>query len=95
MTRFVTVTRAAQPFVRLERVTKRFGPLLANDALNLSFYEGEVLALLGENGAGKSTVSKILFGLYRADEGEVFVSGRPVAFRSPADAIAAVANQGR
>lgn len=76
-----------QPFVRLEHVTKRFGPLLANDALSLSFYEGEVLALLGENGAGKSTVSKILFGLYRADEGEVFVSGRPVAFRSPADAI--------
>ena len=87
MTRFVTVTRAAQPFVRLERVTKRFGPLLANDALNLSFYEGEVLALLGENGAGKSTVSKILFGLYRADEGEVFVSGSTVQFRSPADAI--------
>lgn len=84
----MTSGSAAEPFVRLERVSKRFGPLLANDALSLSFYEGEVLALLGENGAGKSTVSKILFGLYRADEGEVYVSGKPVQFRSPADAIA-------
>ena len=84
----MTRDAASQPFVRLENVSKRFGPLLANDALSLSFYEGEILALLSENGAGKLTVSKILFGLYRADEGEVFVSGRAVAFRSPADAIA-------
>ncbi len=82
-----SVTDAA-PLVRLEGVTKRFGSLLANDAISLSFYEGEVLALLGENGAGKSTLSKILFGMVGADEGQMFVSGRPVRFRSPADALA-------
>ncbi len=81
------MTQAA-PLIRLEGVTKRFGPLLANDAVSLSFYEGEVLALLGENGAGKSTLSKILFGMVKIDEGQMFVSGQPVRFRSPADAIA-------
>lgn len=81
------MTQAA-PLVRLEHITKRFGPLVANDALSLSFYEGDVLALLGENGAGKSTLSKILFGMYGADEGRMFVSGHPVQFSSPSDAIA-------
>lgn len=76
------------PFLRLSRISKRFGSLVANDALSLTFYEGEVLALLGENGAGKSTLSKILFGMYRPDTGELFVRGGAVQFSVPADAIA-------
>ncbi|MBP1806329.1 ABC transporter ATP-binding protein [Rubellimicrobium aerolatum] len=75
--------------LELDRITKRFGPLVANDAVSLSLAQGEVLALLGENGAGKTTLMNILFGHYRADEGEVRVMGRPLPPGQPRAAIAA------
>ena len=50
---------------------------------------GEVHALLGENGAGKTTLMNVLTGLYRPDEGEIEIAGRPVELHSPRDAIAA------
>ncbi|TNC52328.1 ABC transporter ATP-binding protein [Rubellimicrobium rubrum] len=77
------------PVLELEAITKRFGPLLANDGISLSLGEGEVLALLGENGAGKTTLMNILFGHYRPDSGEVRVMGRPLLPGRPRAALAA------
>ncbi len=68
-------------------VTKRFGPVTANEGVDLQVERGQVHALLGENGAGKSTLVNILFGLYHADEGEIRVAGTPVRMDSPRDAI--------
>ena len=65
-----------EPVLRLKCITKRFGPLLANDDISLEVQRGEVLALLGENGAGKSTLVAILFGHYVADEGSIEAFGR-------------------
>jgi simple sugar transport system ATP-binding protein len=81
--------RAVPPVLRLAGVTKRFGGLVANDAISLDLAAGEVLALLGENGAGKSTLVSILFGHYVADAGTVEVDGRPLPPGQPAAALAA------
>ncbi len=70
-------------------ITKHFGTVTANDDITFVARKGEVHALIGENGAGKSTLMSILAGLYRPDAGELRISGQPVQFRSPADAIAA------
>ncbi len=75
--------------VALRGITKRFPAVVANDRVDFEAAKGEVHALLGENGAGKTTLSNILTGLYRPDEGEILLSGRPVEFHSPRDAIAA------
>ncbi len=75
--------------LRLSGITKRFGPLVANDAISLTLHEGEVLALLGENGAGKTTLMNILFGHYVADEGTVETFGRPLPPGSPRAALEA------
>jgi ABC-type uncharacterized transport system ATPase subunit len=71
----------------LSGITKRFPAVVANDHIDFEAALGEVHALLGENGAGKTTLSNILTGLYRPDEGEIFLWGERVEFRSPRDAI--------
>ena len=78
-----------QPVLRLSGITKRFGALVANDAISLELERGEVLGLLGENGAGKSTLVNILFGHYVADAGSIEVFGRPLAPGQPKAALAA------
>ena len=81
--------REPESVLSLRGITKRFGALVANDAISLELKAGEVLALLGENGAGKSTLMSILFGHYTADEGEIEVFGRPLAPGLPRAALAA------
>jgi simple sugar transport system ATP-binding protein len=73
----------------LQGVTKRFGSLVANDAISLDLARGEVLALLGENGAGKSTLVSILFGHYLADEGQIEAFGEALPPGNPRAALAA------
>ena len=76
------------PAIAMLDISKRFGPVIANDHVNFEASWGEVHALVGENGAGKSTLMSILAGLYRPDSGEVEIDGAAVRFRSPRDAIA-------
>ena len=77
----------ANYLVEMKQITKRFPGVLANDGVNLQVKKGEVLALLGENGSGKSTLMSILSGLYRPDEGEIYISGKKQIFKSPREAI--------
>lgn len=69
--------------LEMRGITKRFPGVIANEDVDLHLHEAEVLALLGENGAGKSTLMNILVGLYRQDEGEIFVRGESVNIDSP------------
>ena len=73
--------------IEMRGITKRFPGVLANDHIDFDLKACEVHALLGENGAGKTTLMNILYGLYRPDEGEIRVRSKPVAIRSPKDAI--------
>ncbi|MEM6825824.1 MAG: ABC transporter ATP-binding protein [Pseudomonadota bacterium] len=78
-----------RPVLRLDGITKRFGALIANDAISFALYPGEVVALLGENGAGKTTLMNILFGHYTADEGQVTMAGAPLPPGQPKAALQA------
>ena len=73
----------------MKNIVKRYGSLCANDDVSLHLKRGEILAIVGENGAGKSTIMKILYGLEKATSGEIYVNGNKANFRNPSDAMAA------
>jgi len=74
--------------LQLREITKRFGDVLANDGVNIKVTPGTIHAIVGENGAGKSTAMRIAYGFYTADSGEILVNGQPREIRTPHDAIA-------
>ena len=74
--------------VTMKNITKKFGPVVASDKINLEIYKGEILALLGENGSGKTTLMNMLSGIYFPDEGQIFINGKETVIRSPKDAYA-------
>lgn len=73
--------------VEMQKISKQFPGLLANDAIDFSLRRGEIHALLGENGAGKSTLMNILYGLYSSDGGRILLNGEKKEFHCPSDAI--------
>ncbi|MEK6336108.1 MAG: ABC transporter ATP-binding protein [Acidobacteriota bacterium] len=75
--------------LELRNITKRFGAVLANDRVSFTVTPGTIHAIVGENGAGKSTAMRIAYGFYSADSGEILINGQVRPIRTPHDAIAA------
>jgi simple sugar transport system ATP-binding protein len=72
-----------RPIIEMRNINKTFGAVNALVNVNLTLYPGEILGLVGDNSAGKSTLMKILTGAYHRDSGEVLVDGQPTNFRNP------------
>lgn len=75
------------PLLVMRGISKRFGAVVACAGVDLTLDAGDILGLLGENGAGKTSLMNVLFGTYTADEGTIAVEGRPVVIRNSADAL--------
>ena len=73
--------------IELKNITKTFGNVTANSDVSIKIEKGTIHAIVGENGAGKSTIMRIAYGFYKADSGEILVDGKSVNIKSPQDAI--------
>ena len=80
------MTQNKEPILKVNKLTKRFGGLVAVDEVSFEVYPGEVVGLLGDNGAGKSTLIKMVSGVYKPDGGEIFLNGEPLTVASPSEA---------
>lgn len=74
--------------LELKNIRKVFGDCVANDDVSLVVHKATIHAIVGENGAGKSTAMKVVYGFYNPDGGEILLDGKPVTIRNPHDAIA-------
>lgn len=74
--------------LELRNIKKAFGDCVANEDVSLTIHKGTIHAIVGENGAGKSTAMKVVYGFYNPDHGDVIFDGKPVNIRNPHDAIA-------
>ena len=79
--------KSCEPLLRTEKLTKRFGDVVANKDVSVEINPGEIHCFLGENGAGKTTLSECLYGFYTPDSGEIFFNGKRVEIKTPSDAI--------
>lgn len=77
----------AEPALEVRNISKFFGNVIALNDISMTVRPGEVHCLLGDNGAGKSTMIKILSGVHKADRGEIILDGQPVTFANPAEAL--------
>jgi len=82
----VTENGNGAPLIEARGLTKRYGSITAVDDVELSFGRGEVVAIVGDNGAGKSTVIKMISGAVVPDQGEIRVEGQPATIRTPSEA---------
>ena len=69
--------------IEFVNITKKFGNIIANDAINMKVKKGSIHAIIGENGAGKSTLMSVLFGIYQPDGGHIKINGKPVSIKGP------------
>src|SRR3954468_7212626 len=74
--------------LELRNITKTFGDVIANNDVSIKVIKGTIHAIVGENGAGKSTIMRIAYGFYTADSGEIVVNGQVRQISTPHDAIA-------
>ncbi len=84
--RVMTVDMTKQPILSAHGLVKRYGRVTALDNADFDLYPGEILAVIGDNGAGKSSLIKALSGAVRPDEGEIRLDGKPVQFKTPLEA---------
>ena len=75
-----------KPILTTRNVVKRFGRVTALDQADFDLYPGEILAVIGDNGAGKSSLIKAISGAMQIDEGEIHLEGKPIRFSSPMEA---------
>ncbi|MBA2518131.1 MAG: ATP-binding cassette domain-containing protein, partial [Chloroflexia bacterium] len=69
--------------IRFDRIEKRFGGVTAVDDVSFGIERGEIHAVVGENGAGKSTIMKMLAGVYQPDRGTIVLDGEPISISDP------------
>lgn len=81
-------SNTAEPLISMRNITKRFGSLQALRGASIEVYPGEIVALVGDNGAGKSTFVKVMAGVHTYDSGDYFFKGQPAKISSPSDATA-------
>ncbi|WP_085306913.1 ABC transporter ATP-binding protein [Planktotalea arctica] len=85
----MTTAPSIEPAIELKGISKAFGPVQANKDISIRVMPGTIHGIIGENGAGKSTLMSILYGFYKADKGEIFISGKKTQIPDSQAAIAA------